>query len=205
MDRHRRALPVVAALFAISVLGMPIAVRSGCLRPSPLRHLRQDFWLTARQVIRWAAASCTITSRRRSRRQGLVRPHIVGKRVDVSVHQDRWPHVGTTVDGGSTFVVQRNGSSCNSSDWSYEVSELPVVADGVVTAFAVDFWRNRCGSFSAAALFGSIRIGSTVPIAMVHTTSSITFPDTYEDTIAPDETSLFEMSARRSSRSTGRS
>jgi hypothetical protein len=95
--------------------------------------------------------------------------------------------VGSYADGVAIFRLGRNGTFCSSNDWTFEVLEAPVSVDGVITQFAVDFWRNRCGSATGHAIFGSIRIGSSTPIEMLHVTSALDFPDTFEGEIAPDQ------------------
>lgn len=192
MDRFRRARTVFVTLLAIGVLGVPAwTALAGATHAAvdPATGFMVDSEtgnpFGGGQVHDYFPSTLTAT----------------GTTSDLTIVGSGWTFkfaktggwiAGTNFDGGSTFLVQRNGSSCSSSDWTYDVYQPPVVANGIVTTFAVDFWRNRCGAFSTAAMFGSIRIGSTVPVAMVHTTSSLEFPDTYEDAIAPDQSVLVQ-------------
>ena len=96
--------------------------------------------------------------------------------------------VGTYYGGGSIFRVRLNGTFCSSFDWTYQIFEAPVAVDGVITQFAADFWRPSCGlGDPGAAIVGSIRVGSSIPPAMLHVTSRLDFPDTYAGEVAVDK------------------
>ena len=97
------------------------------------------------------------------------------------------------VDGQIQFRVNRSGQSCSSADWKLRVLESPVIVDGIVTRFAVDFWRNRCGiSDPGAAMYGTLRIGSSISPSLLHVTSRLDFPDTFAGESAQTQTITVE-------------
>ena len=96
-------------------------------------------------------------------------------------------------DGVLQFSVLRNGLSCSSSDWTLRVWEAPQIVDGSVTRFAADFWRNRCGAGDTrAAMYGTLRIGSSIPPSILHVTSRLDFPDTFAGESASTQTITVE-------------
>ena len=104
------------------------------------------------------------------------------------------------VDGQIQFRVNRSGQSCSSADWKLRVLESPVIVDGIVTRFAVDFWRNRCGiSDPGAAMYGTLRIGSSISPSLLHVTSRLDFPDTFAVRVRRPRPSRSRISASRPS------